>query len=647
MQPIAFSTKAVDKSTVLPSYPLTYTIALYNGGATNITDVRMTDTLPISLTYIDSSLTATGGSYGCDNEVITWTGQVTAGGAVTITFGATVSQTLGTIVNSAVISGGGEIVTRTAIVNVDGQICSLTKHTGNPVLSVGADGSWDDDDVWGPAVLKEGGSYKMWYAGDEGSNPSQIGMATSTNGITWTKEAANPVLSPSQSWETNGVMATSVISDSGLYKMWYTGYNSEWVARIGYATSPDGVNWTKSGVVLDVGTSGSWEDEDVGEATVIKDGGTYHTWYTGRDGMTSRIGYATSSDGINWTKDSANPVLDVGPPGAWDWLQVYGSSVVKVGGEYNLWYSGETLPPAWQTGYVTSTNGSDWTRGEMLIPEGAPGTFDFNSADYPSVIVDGAQFKIWYSGYDGDTYSIGYATAEFCGAGAVTPNPVYLPIVLRGFNPQHPCPAYYTDDFSDPDSGWPVRDDSNVRIGYTGGQYQIWLKNSLGWSVTPGAKATDFTAAVSARRTSGSYGAYGILFGLNEGWNEFYEFDIDANYYSIWRYDGSWTPLRNWTSSGHIKTGTSWNRLKVIREGANISLYVNNQYLTTVTDGSFTGLRRIGLTVGSSSVGLDTRFDNFSLYPASCGVDAAGASFEMGEPEAHQGLVSPGLDQAP
>jgi len=41
-----------------------------------------------------------------------------AGGAITITFEAAVSQTIGSIVNTAVISGGGEMITRTATVAV-------------------------------------------------------------------------------------------------------------------------------------------------------------------------------------------------------------------------------------------------------------------------------------------------------------------------------------------------------------------------------------------------------------------------------------------------------------------------------------------------------------------------------------------------
>ena len=515
--------------------------------------------------------------------MITWNGTINAGGNVTITYGATVNPTLGFIVNSAVISGGGDSVTRTATVTVDGPICNLTKHAGNPVLIAGTAGSWDDDAVWGPAVLKDGSSYKMWYTGDDGANPSRIGLATSTDGTTWTKAATNPVLSPSMGWETKGIRAGSVISDGGLYKMWYTGLDSSGDSRIGYATSPDGVNWTKYGSnpVLYTGNWGSWEDKDVERPTVFKEGSTYHLWYTGNDGMTLRIGHATSDDGIGWTKDPANPVLDIGSPGAWDWLNVYGPSVVKVGAEYKLWYSGQTLPHAWQTGYALSSNGSAWTRGTMLIPEGSSGAFDAASADYPSVLVDGDKFKIWYSGLNkGGDQTIGYATAGICrGAGVPSGRLVYLPLVVK--SPQVPCPAYYTDNFGDSDSGWPVDDDSNRQYAYTGGEYQIWVKKPhQGWSVTPGAKVTDFAAAVSARRTSGALGAYGIQFGINEYWSQFYEFIVENASYSIWRYDnGSWTALRGWTASEHIKTGTDWNRLKVIRNGASIAVYVNNQPL--------------------------------------------------------------------
>lgn len=538
------------------------------------------------------------------------------------------------------------VITPIITFNAGDQVCKLTKHPGNPVLSFGPNGAWDDEGIWRPAVIKEGSSYKMWYSGADGST-RRIGYATSPDGLTWTKYGSNPVLAPDAGWESNGVFNPAVIADSGLYKMWYAGVDSGGVVGIGYATSPDGVAWTKYGSnpVLSVRGSGSWEDEDVTDPTALKVGSTYHLWYRGYDGLTSRIGHATSGDGITWVKDPANPVLDLGPSGDWDWLDVYGPSVIQVGTDYQLWYSGGTLPEAWQTGYALSSDGVHWTRQQMLIPEGSPGAFDDASADYPAVIAEGSSFKIWYSGLkDGGSYTIGYATAEICNSASLT-NSVYLPVVLKSSGGS--CPAYYTDDFSNPDSGWPVSDDSSRKYAYTGGQYQIWVKNpSWRASSTSGAKAIDFTAAVSAHRASGTSGSYGLLFGINEDWSEYYEFRMGVSQYRLQRCaSGSCAILKDWTSANAIRTGTGVNRTKVIRQGANITVYNNNQYLAKVVDNSYTGLRRIGLFASSSNSGpLDVRFDDFSLYPASCGVGAAGTTFEMGEPGAYEAPAPPGLE---
>ncbi|MEE8390180.1 MAG: choice-of-anchor Q domain-containing protein, partial [Anaerolineae bacterium] len=99
----AQSSKTATVPTILPGHQLTFTIVAQNGDV-DAGSFQITDTLPISLAYVDNSLTATSGSYGHKNGVITWTGLVTAATVVSITFGATVSQTtpMSTfIVNSA------------------------------------------------------------------------------------------------------------------------------------------------------------------------------------------------------------------------------------------------------------------------------------------------------------------------------------------------------------------------------------------------------------------------------------------------------------------------------------------------------------------------------------------------------------------
>jgi predicted GH43/DUF377 family glycosyl hydrolase len=497
-----------------------------------------------------------------------------------------------------------------------------------------------------PTILKDGSAYKMWYSGSNGT-ASRIGYATSPDGLSWSKYGSNPVLVPSLSWEGNRIYGPAVISDTGIYKVWYSGFDGT-TTRIGYATSPDGVVWTKHGnPVLDVGTSATWEDVSVSRPSVVKMGTTYHMWYTGRDGLYYRIGHATSTDGINWSKDPANPVLDTGVSGSWDWIDVYAPSVVVYGDKYLMWYSGSTLPTAYQTGFAVSTDGISWARQPGIIAEGAAGSFDSDSADYAAVILEGNQFKIWYSGLNGaGTYNIGYATAQVCSPNPAPPgnNFVYLPLISKP--PAPTCAAYYADSFSDPKSGWYAGEDSAVKYAYTGGEYQVWIKNpSDGRLVTPGAKATDFTASVSALRTSGTSGAYGLVFGINENWSEFYEVLIDANAFSVWRYNNGWTALQNWTTSGAIATGTNWNRLKVVRNGSLITVYINGQQVANLSDGTFTGLRRIGVTVESYNTGVDVRFDDFTLYPANCGsqVYRAGASvpFEMGKAEVYSRPLPP------
>jgi len=219
-----------------------------------------------------------------------------------------------------------------------------TRYPGNPVLDIGPSGGWEDYAVGNPFVLHDGTEYKIWYYGCRQGDPHiRIGYATSPDGIVWTKHPGNPVLDvgPPGAWDDYTIYSPTVLFDGTEYKMWYHGTDGS-TFRIGYATSPDGIIWTKhpGNPVLDVGPPGGWDDYLVMSPTVLFDGTEYKMWYRGGDGSTDRIGYATSLDGINWVKFIDNPVLDIGPSGSWedDWL---GSPDVLVDeGMYKMWYVG-------------------------------------------------------------------------------------------------------------------------------------------------------------------------------------------------------------------------------------------------------------------------------------------------------------------
>ncbi len=83
------------------------------------------------------------------------------------------------------------------------------------------------------------------------------------------------------------------------------------------------VHWTKypENPVMLAGSSGDWDKNQIMPSTVIYQDSIYQMWYWGGDFNVHKfqIGYASSPDGINWTKDTLhNPVLKQGPEGAWD-----------------------------------------------------------------------------------------------------------------------------------------------------------------------------------------------------------------------------------------------------------------------------------------------------------------------------------------
>ncbi|MCU0435609.1 MAG: T9SS type A sorting domain-containing protein [Bacteroidia bacterium] len=261
--------------------------------------------------------------------------------------------------------------------SVDG--INWIKYSGNPVLDVSYTGGWDSLGIETPSVIIDSTAppaerYKMWYAGAYfNSYRYDIGYAYSSDGINWTKYP-NPVLQvgmPAE-WDNGFLEGPSVIKEGGIYKMWYCGYDAigdgngtDGKANIGYATSPDGITWTKSSSnpIITTGIN-TWDSIYVQDPHVMKQGNLYYMWYGGGadPSFGQQVGFATSSDGINWTKSNANPVLTSGIAGEWDANTASFPSVLNDGGMYKMWYTGKDVDPLpvnslnyyWEIGYATA-----------------------------------------------------------------------------------------------------------------------------------------------------------------------------------------------------------------------------------------------------------------------------------------------------
>jgi len=117
-------------------------------------------------------------------------------------------------------------------------------------------------------------------------------------------------------WDGDMLRFPSVISEGDGYKMWYDAYGPEGFA-VGLAHSTDGLNWDKdpANPVLRSGDGGEWTTEHIGQISVLADQGLYKMWFSGSDGGRWETGYATSSDGIDWLIYGDGPVSSVGAPG--------------------------------------------------------------------------------------------------------------------------------------------------------------------------------------------------------------------------------------------------------------------------------------------------------------------------------------------
>ena len=239
------------------------------------------------------------------------------------------------------------------------------KHPDNPVVNLGFQGAWDSSHIFDPVVIFHDAEYRMWYSGDDDSN-NRIGYATSIDGVAWKKHPGSPVIDigPAGAWDGVYTSNCSVIHDDAEYKMWYCGVGDHDPSngRIGYATSLDGINWEKhsDNPIIDMGPAGTWSQDTVSKPTVIFRKGEYMMWYVGHDrgprGKRYRIGYATSVDGIAWTQHPDNPVLDIEPADAWDSSRISGPSVLFDDTGYKMWYDGFD-GSHWRIGYAVDTNG--------------------------------------------------------------------------------------------------------------------------------------------------------------------------------------------------------------------------------------------------------------------------------------------------
>lgn len=322
---------------------------------------------------------------------------------------------------------------------------TFIKYLENPLI-IPHIGSWDAKFVANPIILKRSNFYHMWYSGSTGSK-WQIGYASSPNGVNGWTFLNNPVIpiGSTDDWENETTDANVIFfPDTNEYKMWYSSVRLGWANgpdkfRLRFATSNDGINWVKTDQWLMLTTLNSWDSGGPHRGkTILYKNNLYHLWYAAtndNDLSTNpywRIGYATSTDGINWTKQNGgNPVIE--PTESWELKNVSFPTVIDDNGTYKMWYGVGSADVPTQVAYAYSTDGVSWTKPASDNPvfTTTPNSFDSMFITITSAMKDDdGVYKFWYSGTSGPNWKIGLATSpqiSIVPTPSPTPNPTSTP----------------------------------------------------------------------------------------------------------------------------------------------------------------------------------------------------------------------------
>lgn len=224
----------------------------------------------------------------------------------------------------------------------------ILKLSSEPVLGLGSLGAFDDNGVsptW--IVNHEGRKYLYYFGWNKGSmvRAAEVsGLAISNDdGGTFARFSRAPIIDRSDAEPYQILVISCILIEDGTWRMWYDSAD-EWQSpdlpryNIKYAESTDGIDWVRKGIVsVDYK---SRDESRVSRASVIKEDGIYKMWHCyAMNSGGYRMGYAESTDGVQFERMSDDRTIDVSTSG-WDSEMVCYPHVFVHGGQKIMLYCG-------------------------------------------------------------------------------------------------------------------------------------------------------------------------------------------------------------------------------------------------------------------------------------------------------------------
>lgn len=196
------------------------------------------------------------------------------------------------------------------------RIGEFSKLPKNPVLSRSQAG-WDRKDVSDPFVLVSADSIYLFYGGSGGGRYSLGYAVRDPEGWFWMKRS-KILPQPNGEWDSYHQIDPHVVRVGDEWRLYYSGNSSdsELGYQIGAAIKNSDGKWVypqKSPVMPVDSTAWDFAGSIYADVHYFSESGNYKMWYTGFQGPLSAIGLAESKDGYRWQKIGDAPVFNLFP----------------------------------------------------------------------------------------------------------------------------------------------------------------------------------------------------------------------------------------------------------------------------------------------------------------------------------------------
>ncbi len=195
----------------------------------------------------------------------------------------------------------------------------LVRHPSNPILLPDSTSDWECYNVFNPAVIHHDGLFHMHYRAQGLDWVSRIGYAVSEDGVHWNR-LRRPVLEPHDGTDARGVEDPRVTEIDGVFYMAYTAYGYQDLSGF---PKPDRSILPILPMIARSRNLITWErlgpivrGEDNKDHVLFprKIGGRYAALHRRRPG----VWLAYSDDLVNWREEGMTPIFGPRPENGWD-----------------------------------------------------------------------------------------------------------------------------------------------------------------------------------------------------------------------------------------------------------------------------------------------------------------------------------------